>query len=107
MRAGKVMSFRKQATCPASDTLLSYRDGKLKKNSEVTIEAHLASCDFCCAELQLLTECPVAYEVFTPPTSCPTSLRRLAEEILKGSFLNRETFGDSPFEKERLTLTDA
>lgn len=76
--------FRKAALCPASQTLLDYRRLRLAPRTTEFVRAHLAGCEFCCAELQLLSryryreEAPVLDEI-------PAALRRLAEMVLGGS----------------------
>ena len=107
MRTVTAISFCKQASCPSSETLLSYSAFGLESEREAKINAHLSGCDFCCAELQLLAECPQAEEGETLTTEIPPSLRRLAEELLTGSFLTLDMFSEAGYEKERLTLTDA
>jgi hypothetical protein len=100
-------SFCKQASCPSSATLLSYREFGLETELDDQVAEHLEACEFCCAELQLLAECPQAEEDFSKPAAIPLPLRRLAEEILAGSFLTADMFSESYFEKARLTFTDA
>lgn len=107
MKTVNTTSFCKQASCPSSATLLSYREFGLETKLDAGVTAHLASCDFCCAELQLLVECPLAEEDFTAPAAIPLPLRRLAEELLAGSFLTANMFSESVFEKAGLTFTDA
>jgi hypothetical protein len=107
MKRVKANAFCKQASCPSAETLLTYRAFGLEANVDTHIAEHLAACDFCCAELQLLAEYTQADEGETLVTEIPLSLRRLAEEILTGSLLTAETFTEAAFEKERLTLTDA
>jgi len=73
--------FRKSALCPASHTLLDYRRLHLTRGETALVKAHLAECEFCCAELQLLNryryraEDAVLGEI-------PTAVRRLAEMVL-------------------------
>jgi hypothetical protein len=107
MKRVKANSFCKQASCPSAETLLTYRSYGLATTADEHITEHLAACDFCCAELQLLAEWPQADEGETFATEIPLSLRRLAEEILAGSPLTAEMFSEAGYEKERLTLTDA
>lgn len=47
--------FRKTARCPSSQTLLRYHRHHLPIADQVLTEIHLERCDFCSAELQLLT----------------------------------------------------
>ena len=76
--------FRKSAFCPASQTLLDYRRLHLSRGETALVRAHLAECEFCCAELQLLNryryraEDAVLGEI-------PAALRRLAEMVLGNS----------------------
>jgi hypothetical protein len=103
----KTTSFRKKPSCPSSAMLLSYHEFELDTELDAQVTQHLDACDFCCAELQLLIECPQAEDEFIIPVAIPVALRRLAEEVLAGSLLTEETFSESCFEKARLTLTDA
>ena len=107
MKTVKTISFCKQINCPSSATLLTYHKLELDEVLDAQVTRHLDACDFCCAELQLLAECPQAEEDFLIPTAIPLPLRRLAEEILAGSFLTADMFSESCFEKARLTFTDA
>ncbi len=107
MRTNNLTSFCKQASCPSAETLLSYSAHRLLSGRTARVAKHLAGCDFCCAELQLLAEFPQVDEGETQTAEIPLPLRRLAEEILAGSLLTAETFAGMAYEKERLTLTDA
>jgi hypothetical protein len=76
-----VRPFFKAVVCPSAETLLAYGDS-LPIFDEAGVETHLASCDFCNAELQLLTR----YRASKEQTECgdiPPDLRRLAEQLLK------------------------
>ena len=77
--------FRKTVGCPTSQALLAYRRSLMTSNELVYIESHLESCDFCSAELQLLTRfrCEVAEEYSF--AEMPAQLRRLAEDLLTRS----------------------
>ena len=98
--------FCKQITCPRSELLTSYCTTGIITELESLIEEHLAACDFCGAEAQLLTKYPPVEENFPPP-EIPESLRSLAEAILCRHTPTSQ-FSQSPvFEKEGLTLTDA
>lgn len=107
MKTVKATSFCKQANCPSAATLLSYRDFGLESEADAIVTQHLEICEFCCAELQLLTECPQSTDEFSVAEAIPVPLRRLAEEIFAGSLLTAEMFSEVYFEKARLTLTDA
>ena len=87
--------------------LLSYREFGLEAELDDRVLEHLDSCDFCCAELQLLATCPPVDEEDSAPETMPFQLRRLAEEILSGSFLSANMLSETFLEKARLTYTDA
>jgi hypothetical protein len=97
--------FRKQATCPSAEMLLSYSAASLAPEPRERISSHLSACEFCSAELQLLTKhAPLAAERYEQ-TNMPVSLRYLAESLMAGSLLRMESFADTIYDKERLTLT--
>ena len=73
----------------------------------IWVAEHLDECDFCGAELQLLTEHAPAQEEECALADMPPHLRWLAESLLSTNLLNLESFAANVFEKERLTLTDA
>lgn len=108
MVSSSATKFYKQATCPTSETLLSYC--VLGADERRRVAAHLAACDFCDAELQLLTHHPPCEEGETlfEEAKMPSSLRHLAEALLAGDTLDAALifFTASP-EKASLTLTDA
>lgn len=76
--------FCKTVACPTSQALLAYRRSLLDQRDSVCIETHLASCDFCSAELQLLTRYRSEVEEYSF-AEMPAQLRRLAEDLLKRS----------------------
>ena len=101
------IAFCKRASCPSSETLLMYRTCGMEAERMVWVASHLDECDFCGAELQLLTD-------HTPPaqeecvvTAMPANLRWLAETLLGAVPLSLESLAEPAYEKERLTLTDA
>ena len=73
--------FLKTATCPASRTLLSFRGNTLSKKATTQVTEHLASCDFCNAERQLLAHHTPDRKRAKPP-EIPVDLRILAESLL-------------------------
>lgn len=106
MNYSSMIIFSKQATCPSSEMLLSYQRVGLAAEQRAWVASHLAACDFCGAELQLLTKYSPNGEEYTV-TDIPLNLRRLAEALLGGGQLRPESFAEVVYEKERLTLTDA
>jgi hypothetical protein len=76
--------FRKTAGCPASQALLAYHGALTSSNELAYIESHLACCDFCSAEIQLLTRYRSEAEEYSF-AEMPAQLRRLAEDLLTRS----------------------
>lgn len=79
-----VNNFCKTARCPSSQTLLRYRRHRLPIADRAEIEIHLRACDFCNAELQLLTR-HRNYVEESRVVEMPGQLRRLAEDLLTRS----------------------
>jgi hypothetical protein len=73
----------------------------------VWVASHLDECDFCGAELQLLTEHAPVKEEECALADMPLNLRWLAESLLSADLLHLESLSGTVYEKERLTLTDA
>ena len=101
------ITFCKRATCPSSETLLSYRTCGLAAERMLWVASHLDECDFCGAEFQLLSEHAPAEEAECALSDMPPHLRWLAESLLNTNLLKLESLTGTAFEKERLTLTDA
>jgi hypothetical protein len=79
-----VTLFCKTAECPTSQALLAYRRSFITTPGITSIESHLAICDFCSAELQLLAHCNGEGEEYYF-VEMPAQLRRLAEDLLHRS----------------------
>jgi hypothetical protein len=104
MNIYKATTFCKQLTCPSSETLLSYGAAGLTSELKIHVTTHVAGCDFCGAELQLLTRhAPAAAEHYKQ-AKMPAPLRYLAESLLAGSLLRMESFAEAAYDKERLTV---
>lgn len=84
MPSSLVTEFRKRVSCPSSQTLLAFRRSRLSYEGNAHIETHLARCDFCNAELQLLTLHHSDAEEYAF-VEMPAQLRRLAEGLLRTS----------------------
>lgn len=78
--------FTKQPGCPASATLEGYGADRLSFLARPAVRAHLAACEFCGAELALLTQGVHAVEppqVEPPvPPPVPLALRLFAQSAL-------------------------
>jgi anti-sigma factor RsiW len=83
--------FRKRVGCPSSQSLLDYDQSRLASERFLRIEAHLASCDFCNAELQLLTRHNNNGDEYSP-AEMPAQLRTLAERFLKKGIVSFNAF---------------
>ncbi len=103
MNIYKATKFCKQLTCPSSETLLSYGAAGLASELKIHVTKHVAGCDFCGAELQLLAR-HAPDTVHYKQEKMPAPLRYLAESLLAGSLLRMETFSEVAYDKERLTL---
>jgi hypothetical protein len=73
--------FHKEVGCPSSQSLLEHDQSHLASAHSMRIEAHLAYCDFCNAELQLLTRHRNTQEEYSF-AEMPLQLRGLAERLL-------------------------
>jgi len=99
--------FCKRKTCPSAEMLLLYHDAVLARTFAREVAAHLAVCDFCDAELYLLTKFPPLGLPNHTPVMLPEPLYRLAKELLTGAprLLSRTL--ELIYDSDRLTLTDA
>ena len=93
--------FRKLRTCPRTETLLTFSAGARRGGR---VAEHVESCDFCGAEVQLLSRhAPPAAALPFAALRMPEPLRRLAQDILAEPSHNRARFAQSLMEVERLT----
>lgn len=100
MPALPVTIFCKSARCPASETLLAYRTSGMAKGERAFVEAHLAVCEFCSSELQLLERYTYGAEEIVIG-QMPAHLRKLAEELLPRAMRGYITVGT--FETKHLS----
>ncbi|HJQ32262.1 MAG TPA: hypothetical protein VJ866_08790 [Pyrinomonadaceae bacterium] len=102
--------FRKLRTCPGSETIHGFSLGARGASGAGAdgVARHVASCDFCGAEAQLLSlHAPPADALPFAELPLPGHLRRLAEDLLAEPSYNRARFAGALVEIERLTFTDA
>lgn len=100
--------FRKLRTCPGSEMILTFCLGARGVAGTRGVAEHLASCDFCGAEAQLLSlHAPPADALPFAALPMPEHLRRLAQDLLAEPAHARGRFAGALLEIERLTLTDA
>lgn len=108
MPSWSTAKFQKTQTCPAAEALALYSREDLTGEARAVVAAHVAACDFCGAEAQLLSRfAPRTKITHRPAAPLPGHLRRLAEDLLAQPSFNRARFAESLLEMERLTLTDA
>lgn len=74
--------FAKQVSCTPSAILAALRAGELSPPARHSAALHVRSCDFCAAELHLLSDA-ASPDVVTPaPPPLPLALRLFAESKL-------------------------
>ena len=102
MPSSMTFRFRKLRTCPQTETLLTFSAGAPRGGR---VAEHVRSCDFCGAEVQLLSRLapPAGTLPFAASVTMPAHVRRLAEDILSEPSYNRARFAESLMEIERLT----
>jgi hypothetical protein len=83
MRISKVVLFEKSRTCPTSESLLIFSRDPAQLAASERIQNHLAGCDFCWAEHQLLAKELLQCEVEFVPVDIPKDLKLLAESVLR------------------------
>ena len=77
--------FCKHKTCPSAEMLLGYTRAALACDVRQQLTAHLVDCDFCDAELYLLSRFPPADANLCPRVKMPFALYRLAKDLLSVS----------------------
>lgn len=110
MRCSSTARFRKLKTCPPAEMLQLYGEARLVRGVQRKVAAHLAACDFCGAEMQLLRTYPSRHQQLThdpEPAAIPAPLLRLARDLMTEPTRALAIFLELTFEREPLTLTDA
>ncbi|HVG31284.1 MAG TPA: hypothetical protein VM864_16355 [Pyrinomonadaceae bacterium] len=107
MRSFSTVTFCKRRACPSSGVLLRYHGAKLTREAKRRVGEHVSSCDFCGAELQLLSRFPPKGAPKFPPARMPWHLYRLAKDLLLYPNGNITRTVEALYEVRSLTLTDA
>ncbi len=111
MGSSSAAAFCKHKTCPSADTLLRYRAARLKCAPWRAVAAHLNTCDFCDAEMALLTKhTPTATDAKPyrrAAAKMPGHLYRLALDLLTLTNNSSRRTIEAIYDRDRLTLTDA
>lgn len=77
----KMINFCKNANCPSSPDLLAFQCEKLALRKNREIDRHLATCEFCQAEVAFYAHYPPADESLET-TEIPKPLYELARALL-------------------------
>ena len=84
MSSSKMTGFCKNEDCPSSNELLDFQNGDLERPRGSEINRHLATCDFCEAEVEFYSIYPQAQDDNRDEVSeIPAPLYELAEALLK------------------------
>lgn len=83
--------FRKKRRCPTSKDLDSYRRVLVESRQESDTANHLATCDFCASEFQLLSKLSLA-DNQCECRPVPSLLRALAEALLGNEQTSNQGF---------------
>lgn len=84
MVSSKMISFCKNEDCPSSNELLEFQTGDLARIRGTEICRHLATCEFCDAEVEFYSNYPQEQdETRVEATQIPAPLFELAEALLK------------------------
>jgi hypothetical protein len=100
-------TFRKRKTCPSSQVLLLYCDATLLVAARPIIAEHVSSCDFCGAELQLISKYTPRGAATFQPVRVPWHLYRLAKDLLAFSANDLARSVGALYETSNFSLTDA
>lgn len=108
MPSSSTATFRKRRACPTSEMLLEHARCALRGARAERLARHLDSCDFCGAEMQLLSRFPpTANALPFVAVKLPEHLRRLAADLMLRTIKEPMPVTEALLEIERLTLTDA
>lgn len=81
----KMPDFCKNEDCPSSHELLEFQNGDLPRPRGGEINKHLASCEFCSAEVEFYSHYPQE-EGLSETAAIPAPLYELAEALLKNRY---------------------
>ena len=85
MISSKTAGFCKNEDCPSSHELLEFQNGDLPRELGSEIRKHMASCEFCAAEVEFYSHYPQEDGVgeTIEREEIPAPLYELAESLLK------------------------
>jgi hypothetical protein len=102
----KMTKFRKSPTCPLSNDLLAFQNGKISHREKERITVHLRFCEFCAAEVEFYAHYPQSEETVVENTEIPQPLYELAEALLSNKYKDHSLLKRLFHDKENLGLND-
>lgn len=102
----KMTKFRKSPTCPLSNDLLAFQNGKISQREKERITVHLRFCEFCAAEVEFYAHYPQSEEAVVENTEIPQPLYELAEALLSNKYKDNALLKRLFHDKENLGLND-
>jgi hypothetical protein len=102
----KMITFCKNANCPASQDLLAFQKGETTEKENSAIRNHLRSCEFCATEREFYAQFPQDSENVAS-VEIPPPLFQLAEALLNNrhkeySLLNKLLVEAEPATAEQI-----
>lgn len=76
-----MVNFSKNEDCPASDELLAFQTGGLTEVEGTAVRSHLATCEFCTAEVDFYSHFPQSEDAFET-AQMPKPLFDLAQALM-------------------------
>lgn len=102
-----MVKFCKKEECPTSEDLLTFQTGDMPLSEGVAIRRHLATCEFCSAEVEFYENYPPVVDNEETPNAdaMPLPLYELAEALL--SKKRDDDFFDRLLEEEDLSYNQS
>lgn len=98
--------FCKNEDCPPSNELLDFQNGDTTRTRGREINKHLASCEFCSAEVEFYSHYPQE-EGTSEAAAIPAPLFELAESLLKNRYTDSRSLNVLLRENEELIVDTA
>jgi hypothetical protein len=106
MVSSKTTGFCKNEDCPSSQELLEFQKCDLSRTCSSGIRKHLASCEFCAAEVEFYSRFPQD-ETVGEVAEIPAPLYDLAEALLKNRHADASSLNSLLTEKGGLVVDKA
>lgn len=101
-----MISFHKNVDCPTSQDLLEFQTKKMPAKMKESIQKHICSCDFCGAEVEFYTHCPMVGNERVSVSEIPSPLFELAEALLNNKHKDNILLNKLLNENESLSLRE-